>query len=207
MNNLAYTSQKPENVAPKVEEILRKDLGLTEPLTYTIEIENTEKVSVGSMLVDAGTFLFGGNETPLFTVCFKLTSPRQVGIRIQVMRHGVGCHAGTISFLTVLGKPVTGEAALEEPKTFGTSKFVGSSNVIEKLNSGKDILKIADKLARVKSDVAGGMKMNRFCKIIPSENGTLFVVSTLGRSTSMGFSATTDAGDFISLADMIEKLI
>lgn len=207
MNNLAYTSQDPEKVVPKIEEILGKDLGVDAPIPHKISDATAGKASAGSMLHDAGVALFGGREALLFTVVFEIPSPRSVQLTVQVDRQGIGCHAGTIVFSTKLAKSVAGEVALEAPKTFGSSKFQGDAGTAAKLNSSKDLLKRADKFSRTKSDVGGGIKMGRYFKVGPLETGSILVVGTLPRATGMGTGATTDAKEFMDLAKMIEDLL
>jgi hypothetical protein len=121
MNNLAYTSQKSDVVAPKIEEIVRKDLGVEAPVPYKVD--------------------------------------------------------------------------------------EGDAEVAGKLNGSKDLLKKADKFARTKSDVGGGIKRDRYFKVAPAESGSVLVVGTLPRATSMGMGATTDAKDFVDLAKTIEDLL
>ncbi len=207
MNNLAYTSQQPDKVVPKIEEIVRKDLGVDAPVPYTVDQGDAGKVSVGSMLHDAGLALFGGKESLLFSVAFDIAAPRPVKLTAQVDRQGVGCHVGTLVFTTKLAKPVKGEVALEGPKTFGTPKFQGDADAAGKLNGSKDLLKLADKFARTKSDIGGGIRRDRYFKVAPAESGAVLVVGTLPRSTSMGMGASTDVKDFMEIAKMIEGLL
>jgi len=207
MNNLAYGKHTAEDVAPKVEEIIRKDLGLSLEMPYIVEETGVEAGTLNAIAKDAANFFFGGKETLLFKIRFDVTSPRPASILVNMNRQGVGCHAGSITFSTFINKPISSEVSLEEPKTFGTSKFKGDADASTKLNNNKDILKGADKLARVKSDVAGGLRMDRYFKVIPSTGGCNLVVITLARATSMGIGATTDAKDFFSLAAMIEAAL
>jgi len=202
MNNLAYTSQQPEMVIPKIEEILSKDLGVDAPIPHSVEDLNVSRANVGSMLHDAGAALFGGKEALLFTVVFDIGQPRPVKLRAQVNRQGIGCHVGTLVFSTKLAKPVKGEVALDQK-----SKFQGEAETAGKLNGSKELLKRADKFARTKSDVGGGIKMDRYFKIAPSEGGSILIVGTLPRATSMGMSATTDIKEFFEIAGMIEALL
>jgi hypothetical protein len=207
MNNLAYTSQQPDKVVPKIEEILRKDLGVDAPVPLAVEDVNVSKANVGSMVHDAGLVLFGGKEALLFTVAFDIAAPRPVKLTAQVNRVGIGCHVGTLVFSTKIAKPVKGEVALEAPKTFGASKFQGDVEAAGKLNASKDLLKRVDKFSRTKSDVGGGIRMDRYFKLAPAESGSVLVVGTLPRATSMGMGATTDAKEFIDIAKMIEDLL
>ena len=208
MNNLAYSNQKPENVAPKVEEIVRKDLGVNDALPFTVdETGATKEGALNAILKDGASMLFGGKETNLFTVNFDFQQPRASQLNVQINRQGVGCHAGSLIFSTFINKPIKGPISMEGPKMFGTSKFIGDSEASAKLNNNKDLLKLADKFARTKSDVAGGLKMDRFFKMEPFNNGATLVIITLARATSMGMSATTDAKDFFAIAQMIEAAL
>jgi len=202
MNNLAYASQQPETVVPKIEEILRKDIGVDAPIPHSVEDLNVSRANVGSMLHDAGVSLFGGKEALLFTVVFDIGQARPVKLRAQVNRQGIGCHVGTLIFSTKIAKAVKGEVALDQK-----SKFQGEAEVAGKLNGIKELLKRADKFARTKSDVGGGIKMDRFFKLGPFETGSILVAGTLPRATGMGMSATTEAKEFIDLAKIIEDLL
>ncbi len=208
MNNLAYSKQKSEDVAPQVEEILRKDLGMNVAVPYSVAEAGGAVGAIESIAQDAAKFFFGGNETLLFKLKFDIASPRTASIQVNINRQGIGCHAGSVTFSTFINKTIGGEVSLEEPKTFGTSKFVGDAGATAKLNGNKDLLKAADKFARVKSNMGGvELKMNRYFKLIPASNGTHIVVITFPRALSMGFSATTDAKDFFTLAAMIEAAL
>jgi hypothetical protein len=208
MNNLAYTGQQSDKIGPKVEEVLRKDLDSKDPINYEIEEQGSPKGSaLNSILKDGATLLFGGKETVLFSVNFDFQQPRPVHLSVNINRQGVGCHAGSLVFSAFINKPLSAPVTMEGPKVFGTSKFLGDATATSKLNNNKDLLKLAEKFARTKSDVAGGLKMERFVKLEPFNNGATLVIITLPRSTSMGMNATTDIKDFFSIAAMIESAL
>lgn len=208
MNNLAYSGQVPETIAAKVEEVLRKDLDSKEPIYYEIEELGSPKESaLNAILKDGASFLFGGKETKLFAVNFDFQQPRPVNLKVNINRQGIGCHAGSLIFSTFINKPLSAPVTMEGPKMFGSSKFLGDATATAKLNSNKDLLKLADKFARTKSDVAGGLKMERYVKLEPFNNGATLVIITLPRAISMGINATTDIKDFFSIAGMIEAAL
>jgi hypothetical protein len=208
MNNLAYSGQQAENIGSKIEEIVRKDMGSNEPLNFIIEEQGTPKDGVlNAILKDGASILFGGKETMLFTVNFDFQQPRPVHLTVNVNRQGVGCHAGSLVFSAFINKPLSAPVTMEGPKVFGTSKFLGDANATSKLNNNKDLLKLIEKFSRTKSDIAGGLKMERYVKLEPFSNGATLVIITLPRATSMGMSATTDAKDFFSIASMIEAAL
>ncbi|MFH0798887.1 MAG: hypothetical protein V2A66_01755 [Pseudomonadota bacterium] len=209
MNNLAYSSQKPEEVASKVEELLRKELNSQSPIQYQIEDEGASRTSLGSILKESAGLLLGGREeVKLFTIVFNITQPRPITLRVHLNKQGIGCHAGSLLYTSNISKPVSGEASLEEPKMLGASKFKGATDVAEKLNGNKDLLKLCGKFARTEGN-SGGIKLTvpRICKVVPAGAGTMLVINTLPRPTSMGFGAAMDAKDFFSIAELVEKAL
>jgi hypothetical protein len=208
MNNLAYSSQKPEKVAPKIEAILCKDLGLSSGIPYTIELGDGSQTTVKTVLTDMAHMFMGGADVRLFSVIFELSAPRKANIWMQVDRQGFGAHVGTMLFTTRLNKTIGAEVILEDPRPSGNSQFYGDVAVSAKLNANNELLKKASTFSRTVSEI-GGLEytIKRCFKIVPDPEGTLLLISTLGRTTSMGFSATTDALDFFALAKMIEEII
>jgi|SRR5579872_3934974 len=203
MNNLAYGSQDKEKVAPKVEELLRKELAATAPMAYTVEEEGNAGVTAKSLLKDMSTTLFGGAETPLFTVHFQIAQPRPIELGVHMKRKGVGCVGGPLVFSATVGKPCGSGVALGDD-----GKFTGDAAVAGKLNASKDILKKSNAFAMTNGGMPGSeMKIPRTLKIVAGERGTEIVAVTLPRSKSMGFSASLGSGDFFELVSGIEALL
>jgi hypothetical protein len=208
MNNLAYTSQDAEKIGAKVEEKVREEVGAGAPPAYQVEDGGAGRLSVGSFLKDVGSALVGGKDETLFRLHFDLPNRRPTQLEVNVNRQGVGSHVGLLLYSAKLSKPVNGEAALEDPKFFGKSKFAGDAAVSGKLNANGDIIKRANNLARVESQSGGlTIKIKRCCRVVPHEGGSLLVVGTLPRPTKMGMSAAIDAKDFFELADMVEAAL
>lgn len=205
MNNLAYTSQDASYVGGKVEEKVREEVGATAPLTYQVETGEAGTATVGSFLSDIGNALVGGADKTLFRLNFDLTQPRPANLQISINRQGVGSHAGLLMYSTKISKPIAGEVALEDPKFFGKSKFVGDATAAAKLNGNGDLIKRANDFARVESQSGGlTLKIKRCCKVVPHEGGSMLVITTLPRPIKMGFGATIDAKDFFDIADIVE---
>lgn len=209
MNNLAYTSQSAETVGPKVEEKIREEIGAPAPLPYQVEDLGAGALTAGSFFRNLGTQLVGGKADVLFNLHFDLPQPRPVHLQASVNRQGVGSHVGLLIYSATLIKPVGGEVWLEDPKTFGKSKFTGDPTASARLNANGDLIKRVNNLARVESQSGGvTLKIQRFCKIFPqADGGSMLVISTLPRSVKMGFSATVDAVDFAEIASMIEAAL
>jgi hypothetical protein len=208
MNNLAYTSQDAATVGTKVEEKVREELGADAPLAYQVEEGEAGKLSVGSFLKDVGGALVGGKDETLFRLHFDLPNSRPTQLQINVNRQGVGSHVGLLLYSAKLSKPVSGEAALEDPKFFGKSKFAGDAGVCGKLNANGELIKRANNLARVESQSGGlTIKIKRCCRVVPHEGGSMLVIGTLPRPVKMGLGAAIDARDFFDIAEMIEAAL
>lgn len=202
MNNLAYNGQDEQTVAPKVEELLAKELGTGAPIAHTVESEGGG-VSAATVLKDVGTYLFRGKVTPLFTIHFDLTQPRPIKLDVHMIRRGLGCVAGSLAYATVLNKRIAGEAVLGDD-----GKFAGDGDTAGKLNAKKDLLKKCDAFAVKKGGLTGlEMEIQRTMKIAPQEGGAQCIAVTLPRSKSMGFSASMGSKEFVEIVGLLEATL
>jgi hypothetical protein len=206
MNNLAYNSRNPQEVGPKVEELLRKELAAAGPVPYSVADGSADPFTVGSALKTA---LVGGKLQSLFQLIFELPPPRPGRLEVFMDQMGVGCFAGSTLYSVRLSKSVGGEVNLEGPAGFfGKPKFVGDQSASAKLNANGDVAKLASKVARTESTFGGRtLKRDRLFKIVPDGNGCLLIIGSLPRTTSAGFSATLDSKDLFELTALIEQAL
>lgn len=203
MNNLAYATQDPLKVAPKVEELLRKELAAGRPVAYEVEAEDAGETGARSMLKDAGTYLFGGNTTRLLTIHFHITQPRSADLDVHLNRQGAGCYAGSLVYSSVTGKRVASEVSFGDD-----GKFAGDAAAAGKLNTSKDLLKKCAAFAVKEGGLTGfEVKFPRLFKIAPNDNGAQIVGATAARSKSMGFSASFGSKEFFELVSLIEAAL
>ena len=211
MNNLAYNSRDPQTVGPKVEELIRKELGSAMPIAYTVAEGAPEPYTVGSALKAALVPLVPHMSSQLETVFqlnFELPPPRPARLQVSMCQMGIGCTAGSTLFSTQLSKSVGGEVALQPPGGFlsSNSKFAGNPEASAKLNANSELIKLANKFARTESPFGGHkLKRDRLLKIVPDGKECALIVGSLPRTTSMGLSATVDSKDFLELASLIER--
>jgi len=208
MNNLAYGNQQADKVGAQVEEKLRKEIGATAPVPYQVEAGNAAATSTATVLGDVTKGLFGGRPDRLFTLVFDLSSPRPAQLRASVDRQGVGCHVSQLLYSAQLSKKVAGEVSLDPPKMFGGSKFSGDAPTAGKLNAKGDLLKRLGKLVRDEAEI-GGLTIHgeRLLRVAPSDGGSLVLLSTLPRPTSMGMDASLDAKEFFDVLGMLEAAL
>ena len=205
MNNLAYSSRDPQTVGSKVEEIIRKETGALAPVPYTVTDGSPSQYTIGMALRQA---LVGGQLDQAFQLNFNLAQPRPACLQVSMDKQGIGCFAGTLLYSARLSKPVGGEVTLEPPKTFGKSKFIGDADTSARLNANSALVKLANSFARTESKIGGGtVKRERFFRILPEGAGSVLMVASLPRLTSMGFSATVDSRDFFEIASLVENVL
>ena len=212
MNNLAYSSQDPQKVGPRVEELMRAEMEAAQPLPYEIEAGDAGKTTIGGVVAEGLSLLFvGRKEARLFSVVFNFEQPRKARAEIHMNRQGVGCHGGSILYSARLSKPIKGSVWLDDPKMFGSSKFsadADAADIAAKLNASKELIKAANGFARVKAN-SGGMEITapRLLKVAQEDSSALLVAATLPRSYSLGFKMSMDAREFFHIAEMIEAAL
>jgi len=199
MNNLAYGHQRQDEIATKVEELLRKELGCGSLIPYKIVAQTTEETGVKTTLHDVWTALKSGQTTELFSIHFQLSTPRAFDLEVHMNRQGAGCYAGPLVYSVVIGVAVPSEVTFDE-----NGQFVGDG-AASKLNASKDVLKKSDAFAVKQGGISGfEVKIPRFLKITPHASGAQITAVTLPRSKSMGFSATFNTKEFLELVQKLE---
>lgn len=203
MNNLAYMGQDGQKVAPKVEELLHKELAAGGPITYEVEVEGASDLGVGSVLKDVGASLFGGNITSLFIIHFHIMQPRSAELDVHMSRKGLGCVAGPLVYSAVVSKRIASEVSFGDD-----GKFAGEPDWAGKLNANRDLLKKCTAFAMKEGGLDGAeIKIPRRFTIAPHERGALIIGVTLPRSKSMGFSASLGSKEFFEISAQIEATL
>jgi hypothetical protein len=203
MNNGAYMGHDGQTIAPKVQELLTKDLGAAGSVSFTIESVGAEGITAKSILKDMGTTFFGGKSQLLFTIHFDVNQSRPMQLDAHMIRQGVGCGLGSLAYATTVGKRVAGPVSLGDD-----GKFTGDAEAAGKLNARRDLLKKCDAFAVKEGGLAGlEFKIDRILKIIPRENSAQVVAVTMPVSKSMGFSASLRAKEFLEMVALLESTL
>jgi hypothetical protein len=208
VNNLIFGNQDPQKIGGAIEEKVRGSVGATAPVPFEIEEGGLGKANVASVLSDIGSALSGGRTSQLFGYKFTLPAPWPTSLHVWVERQGVGAYTGPLLYSATFGKPVASEITIAGHKSFGTPKFLGDPTVAGKLNAAKDLAKRVDKLLRSETEMGAiTVKAPRTFKLAPEAGGSVLVLGTLPRMTSMGMSAEVDAGEFLAIAAAIEAAL
>ncbi len=208
MNNLIFGNQDPQKIGASVEEKVRSSVGATAPVPFELEEGGLGKTNVATVLLDVGTVLNGGRTSRLFGYKFTLPASWPASLHVWVERQGVGAYTGPLLYSATFAKPVGGEVTIEDHKSFGTPKFLGDPATAGKLNAAKDLAKRVDKLIRTQTEMGAiTVKAPRTFKVAPEAGGSVLILGTLPRLTSMGMGAEVDAGEFLAIAAAIEAAL
>jgi hypothetical protein len=208
VNNLIFGNQDLAKIGAAVEEKVRSSVGSATPVPYQVEETGVGKANVASVLVDIGNVLNGGRPNRLVGFTFQLPAPCPASLHVWVERQGVGAYTGPLLYSATFPKPIAGEVTIEEHKSFGSPRFIGEPVVAGRLNAVRDLAKRVDKLLRAETDM-GSIKVRapRTFKLAPEAGGSVLVLGTLPRLTSMGTSAEVDAGEFLAIAGAIQAVL
>ncbi|MGA2095816.1 MAG: hypothetical protein ABSH39_05925 [Candidatus Acidiferrum sp.] len=203
MNNGAYMGQDGQTIAPKVQELLTKDLGAAASVSFTIENVGVEGITAKSILKDMSTTFFGGKSQLLFTIHFDVNQSRPMQLDAHMIRQGAGCGLGSLAYATTVAKRVAGPVSLGDD-----GKFTGDAEAAGTLNARRDLLKKCDAFAVKEGGLAGlAFKIDRILKITPREDGAQVVAVTMPVSKSMGFSASLRAKEFLEMVALLESTL
>lgn len=203
MNNGVYGGHDAQTIAPKVQELLTKDLGAGGSISFKIESVEVGEITTKATLKDMSTTYFGGKARLLFTICFDINQTRAVQLDARMIQQGGGCALGSLAYATTVGKRVADRVWLGDE-----GKFMGDAEAAGKLNARKDLLKKCDAFAVKRGGIAGfELKIDRTLKIIPREDEALVVALTMPVSKSMGFSASLGVKEFLEMVALLESTL
>ena len=206
-NNLTYRTHDPAVFAPKIEELVRKDVGSALRLDYRVHNLNVPKASLGAILGDGATLQGGGDLPLLARVDIRLPWHAPAFLMVWMRRYGVRAQVAGITFQFDLVRSVGGTAQLQlRPGT--TPRFIGVG-AADHLNRVAGLAERAAKLAR-RDALIDQMALRLEPVLQVSDDGQTprLVFATLPRGTGfLGSSATTDAGEVIRLARDIEAAL
>ncbi len=183
MAGLAYSRPNPDKIAPGIEALLRKELGSSTPLPYQILPGEGEGATTKSVLADIGKAMIMTKQqsSVLFYVYFALDVPRPFELQVSVTRYGMGAVVGRFAYAVPLNKPVQGKASLGVTKLGSYNGFAGDAATIARLNSSRDLILQAHKLAVSKTTIGNiNLTISQRLEVIPYKSGSLLILDRLG---------------------------
>lgn len=205
MPGLRYLSQKPENIAPRIEQLVRTELKAPTPIPYQILPGTSGGATPGSLLSEwaHAQMRLSQQVTALCYVHFSLAWPRPFELQVSVIRHGLSALVGKCTFAVPMAKPVRGPVNLEPVSLMGPKGFTGEPATSARLNGNRELLIKAHRLA-ISTSTIGRTKITipHYFQIQPARTGSLLVVNRLARS--FFFSVNMGIGDMLAFVPMME---
>jgi len=183
MAGLAYSRPNPDKIAPGIEALLRKELGSSTPLPYQILPGEGEGATTKSVLTDIGKAMIMTKQqsSVLFYVYFALDVPRPFELQVSVTRYGLGAVVGRFAYAVPLNKPVQGKASLGVTRLGSYNGFAGDAATIARLNSSRELILQAHKLAVSKTTIGNiNLTISQRLEVIPYKSGSLLILDRLG---------------------------
>ena len=196
-------SQKPDWIAPRVEAMVRKEIGANGPLPYQILPGASAGATVGSVMADmARSFTHLRYQTTLlFYIHFALSWPCPFELQVSVTQQGLGALVGKFAYAVPLNRPVRGVLELQ-----GYS-FVGDPATTARLNSNRPMLAQAHRLARTRSTIGKfRMTIPQCLQILPRNPGSVLVVHRLA-DPGLLIGANVGARDLLAFVPTLEACL
>ena len=203
-NRLVYRTQDPAKIGEQVEERVRADLGSATRVPY--EVHDSGGSLPGGLLGDVGRLMVGSQFGALATIVFKLPWHRPATLAVVATKVGITAQCASLYYEIDLPREVESEIGLQR-KTFVAAD--ASSGAVQRLNAVPELARRLDRVIRDRTVFGTAVieKPSHF-SIGPTEDGSRILIGTLARPTGLLMnSATTDAGEVVALARMIESAL
>lgn len=180
----SFVSSNIEKIAPKIEEWIRKELGVSSSLRYQIEKADARSTTFTDLL-RAG---LGGSMDEIHRLVFDLPHDKPVSLRVSLWKFSYGSVIGTLLYSGELSKPISGEVRIEKPDSIMHDKFVGDSTVADKLNGDRELVKRANQFISQRLSLGGGtsLKAEGYFGIRPYESKSLLIARTMLKQNFLG---------------------
>lgn len=207
MPGLRYLSQKPEYIGPRVEQLVRQELGAPTPIPYQILPGTSQGATPGSLFSEWAHAQVGMTykTSALFHMHFALAAPRPYELQISILRQGMGALVGKCAFAVPLSKRVPGAVSLRQSGPLSVQQsFSGEPAMAARLNNNRDLLFRARRVA-ISTSRIGRIKLSipHYLQVQPSRAGSLLVVHRLAQPGFL-FGAKLGIKDLLDFVPMLE---
>ncbi|HJP89504.1 MAG TPA: hypothetical protein VJ850_10765 [Candidatus Limnocylindrales bacterium] len=201
-NALVYRQKDPAEYAPRVEEVVRKDLGAVSPVKYVVHETGNRSSLGGTMLRQA----FGG-AVAMAEITFELPWRRQATLTAMAEQTGVVMAVIDLVYDFELERAVAAPIELQRKRFVATDP--SASATADRLNAQPGLV---DRLRKVLNDhVMVNMKIvtvEPVVRIVPDGAGSRLQIRTLAKLGGIVIAnATTNAAAFVALAREIDPLV
>jgi hypothetical protein len=207
--DLTFKSSDVEVVAPRIEQIVREDLGLSDPVVYTLSDVVAPQSRSRGLLAFAKAATTGSKVSPLMTLALELPGPRKGLLRANVGQLQRASFMGALSFVIPIGKPLSGEVSLGKRGLLAVPEFMGGPEA-EILNKVPGLAKRVDGALVAKAAIGMTIQITPEFRLFTTPEGSLLLVRTLPVITAIRLTTvrgTTNAREILAIADAIEAAL
>jgi hypothetical protein len=205
-----YRTTDPNIVVPKLEQLVRADVGALSPLNYSVTGVAEKKSATREYMSQFALGLVGGAMPGLLTIEFELPANRMAWLRVTAGHTRDLTYCGPMTYLLSVDRPIGGEVGFEKRKALVVApKFTGGPDA-GKLNAVPGLADRVDKVLVPKIIVGmGSLELKPVFRLVPSSEGTRLLIRTLPL-VKMHFnsvSGSTNAGEVLKICAAIEAAL
>jgi hypothetical protein len=207
-NALVYRTHDPAEFAPKVEEIVRKDVGSPVALRYRVESAEASRAGARGMLADIGRLAIGGRSVPLARLEFDLPWHREATLSALATRVGVNAIVANLWFEVVLGRPVDAPVEFTGARIGSGGSFTGGASAA-RLATVPELSKRVGKLLRQLA-MFGAVRFETTpaFSVDPDGDESRLRITTLAHTGGIMIAhASTEAGEVLAVAKAMEAAL
>jgi hypothetical protein len=205
-----YRSTDLNVVVPKLEQLVRADVGALSPLNFSVMGVTPRKSAAQEFMSQFALGLMGGPMPGLLTMEFELPASRQAWLRLSAGHTRDLTYCGPLTYLMSIDRPIAAEVGFERRKALVVApKFTGGPDA-EKLNAVPGLAARVDKALVDKIQVGMSLiEVKPVFRLSQSSGGARFLIHTLPIVKTHMFSVTgsTNAGEILKICAAIEAAL
>lgn len=203
-NLLAYRTHDLDEIASKVEEVVRKDVGSAMRVPYRVHPGTSQGLTAREFGRDLAGMAFGFTPSTVGSIEFDLPWHRPALLMVVMDRIGVNSVVGKLHYSIDLARPVTEPVGFELAKFLKAGRFTGGATAT-RLNADPGLGKALGKVVLAETFIGTmTVRVAAGLEVLPiDETSSRLLVLTLPNVGLM--SATTEAGKLLASARSIES--
>lgn len=205
-----YRTTDPNIVVPKLEQLVRADVGALSPLNYSVIGVAEKKPATKEFMSQFALGLVGGAMPGLLTIEFELPASRIAWLRLTAGHTRDLTYCGPMTYLLSVDRPIDAEVGFEKRKALIlAARFTGGPDA-DKLNAVPGLADRVDKVLVAKIMVGmGTVETKPVFRLVPSSEGTRLLIRTLPivKTHFKSVSGSTNAGEVLKICAAIEAAL
>jgi hypothetical protein len=207
VGTFVYFTQIMTDLAPPIEEVVRRDVGAATPLPYAFA-DGPELASRSEKTQSGWRRRLGLGWTPVGTIRFDLPWRSGASLSVRLVQFGLATYVGSLRYAIELDRAPDSTVTFERDKRRGGPTFVGGT-AATRLNASPDLPKRVAAILREEFMSGTLWVRGDGCGLIltKGDSGSTLDLWTYGRNNFIGTNATSEAGKVLEIAGVIQDAI